>query len=802
MKSIQLFLIFLLSYNISSQQVQLLSDFEVNGLDKTFVNWNGTLSSTTVDNPSPDGINSSQKVGKLTMIEDLVSVAGLPSINGYYDAENNSAVTMKIWTPVEIKVNIKLENNPDWGGHNTIATTTVTQTNQWVEVTLNFSTNDILLNKFGIFFSGENNAIGNTYYIDDVTAPNLYNENQLRYLPSDGKANVSKNTELKIYSNIGLVKIDNTELTNDNLVSSIVFKENNATGTSVTFTATINNDKNEIVVISNDGLTNDTTYYLSINHTMVAYNDGSTLVPSSSTFTTEPFLVNQMLIDFESDETDASWSSWGGAGFKKIENPDKSGINTSNHVGKYTVPSGDAGIENGNVNGSKLSFFDYSVTPYFRVKVWAPKPVKVRMQLQNDPNYGQNSGEKEISVTDINQWVELVYNFSTTTATNHNRVQLYFDRSHDGSSAGDVYYFDDIHKGDTPPAASSTVVQDGLTDFEVYKTLSITGSLAYVNNDGSEIVDGNNNVELRLGQSSGEIVPSRAILSDDKLTFTIVPNEMLLPNNTYWYGIKENSTNYVGGASVSGVNGTFTTSATVPTFAIYDDNEIGGVAEYVVKDTLGDPPPDFSVVNDPTDASNNVLKWDKNSSWGGWNRISYELNNFIDFNKYDVFSLRVLSPETTYVRFKVGSIKGDGNNTSFETDDNILFANQWQTLYFKLSSVPNDQSDYKFISIYINGGNGTPNTFYIDDLSGPSFIGSTASSSNYSDREIIMYPNPTSDYIYFKGIISNETIKIIDLTGKTVLSKNVTNDILYTGDLRSGIYLIKVNNTYQKLIIN
>ena len=117
--------------------------------------------------------------------------------------------------------------------------------------------------------------------------------------------------------------------------------------------------------------------------------------------------------------------------------------------------------------------------------------------------------------------------------------------------------------------------------------------MAYVNNDGSEIVDGNNNVELRLGQSTGEIVPSRAILSEDKLTFTIVPNEMLLPNNTYWYGIKENSTNYLGGTSVSGVNGTFTTSSIVPTFAIYDDNETGGVAEYVAKDTMGDPPPDF-----------------------------------------------------------------------------------------------------------------------------------------------------------------------------------------------------------------
>ena len=30
-----------------------------------------------------------------------------------------------------------------------------------------------------------------------------------------------------------------------------------------------------------------------------------------------------MLIDFESDETDASWSSWGGAGFQKIENCDR-----------------------------------------------------------------------------------------------------------------------------------------------------------------------------------------------------------------------------------------------------------------------------------------------------------------------------------------------------------------------------------------------------------------------------------------------------------------------------------------------
>ena len=92
-KSFALLSIFM-SFSLLSQQTELLADFEVDGLDRTFVNWNGSLSSTTVDNPSPDAVNNSAKVAKLTMIEDLVSVAGLPSIDGYYDAESNSSVTM------------------------------------------------------------------------------------------------------------------------------------------------------------------------------------------------------------------------------------------------------------------------------------------------------------------------------------------------------------------------------------------------------------------------------------------------------------------------------------------------------------------------------------------------------------------------------------------------------------------------------------------------------------------------------------------------------------------------------------
>ena len=102
--------------------------------------------------------------------------------------------------------------------------------------------------------------------------------------------------------------------------------------------------------------------------------------------------------------------------------------------------------------------------------------------------------------------------------------------------------------------------QDGLNNVEVYSKLSITGSLAFRNSDDSEIVDANNNVELRQVNSSGDLVASRAVLSSDKQTFTIIPDQMLSTNSTYWYGIKDNTTNYAGGASVSGVSGTFSTS--------------------------------------------------------------------------------------------------------------------------------------------------------------------------------------------------------------------------------------------------
>ena len=95
-----------------------------------------------------------------------------------------------------------------------------------------------------------------------------------------------------------------------------------------------------------------------------------------------------MLFDFDTTNAGIGFGSWGGVGFSKITNPDKSGINVSDNVGEYTYNGNDAGLENDLVNdATPLSPFDFSETAFIKVKVWVSKPVGVSIKLQNYPDY-------------------------------------------------------------------------------------------------------------------------------------------------------------------------------------------------------------------------------------------------------------------------------------------------------------------------------------------------------------------------------------------------------------------------------
>ena len=818
MKNIYIFILFFSVSAVFSQN-QLLADFEDAGTALVFQTWGGgddAHTSTVVDNPFPGGINTSAKVSKHTVGNDGGRIAQAPGYTQYFNLTDNTSVTLKLYTSKAIDVKIKFEGT-DYGPNNAEKQTTVSTLNQWVEVTIDFSgTTNIFLNKVGIGFEGASG--GDTFYVDDLMAGSFYATNQLVYEPSDGSTAFARTGDIIIKTNEKLLKTDGTALADGDISGIITLKETDINGADVAFTGTVaewNHNTDEysttITVNPTDNLNFSSDYYVSINETTVKYQDDTAVLASNATFTTEAPVTNKMLIDFETPQTDAGWGSWGGAGFEKIDNPDPSGINTSAKVGKYTVPGGDAGIENNDVDGAKLPFFDYEQTPFFRVKVWVSKPVKVYMQLQNNPDYGNNTGVKEILVEETNKWVELVYNFGGTTIESgkdpHNRIQIYFDRDKSGgSSEGDVYYFDDIHKSDVQPPAEFTLnPATGATDIETYSRLSLASNLAFKNADDSDITSPAENVELRTQDENGTLVPVKVGFSSDKLTFTIVPDELLTPNTTYWYGVKDGTTITADGNAVTGQSVTFTTAATSPAIAMYQDNE-GGTDSITIQDYLSDDPYTTAIVVDPSDSNNSALQVDKSTSNWGWSSLHYELDNPIDFSKGTVLSFKIKSADASkawgWTRLKIANQKEDGGSSK-ETDDSQFLANdEWQTVYFNFDFGTDPMpTDYTHIRLFLNPGNTDAGQSYlVDDLSGPA-LGTTASIIDISVQNFAFYPNPATSQLTFIGNVDGELAQVFDVLGRKQLSKAIVNNKLNVDKLDDGVYFLKVQDQVKKLII-
>jgi hypothetical protein len=71
-----------------------------------------------------------------------------------------------------------------------------------------------------------------------------------------------------------------------------------------------------------------------------------------------------------------------------------------------------------------------------------------------------------------------------------------------------------------------------------------------------------------------------------------------------------------------------------------------------------------------------------------------------------------------------------------------------------------------------------------------------------SAGKILVYPNPAQNFINIKGISGSERVIISNMTGETVISQSVANDIqnIDISSLNPGIYLIRVDLKNNKII--
>lgn len=97
---------------------------------------------------------------------------------------------------------------------------------------------------------------------------------------------------------------------------------------------------------------------------------------------------------------------------------------------------------------------------------------------------------------------------------------------------------------------------------------------------------------------------------------------------------------------------------------------------------------------------------------------------------------------------------------------------------------------------------GPPNTCFIENFS--TCQTSTLGETNFVKESVSFYPNPVSDFIYFKTKIDFNKIEIIDINGRVVKSFSKNEDKLDILELNKGLYFAKVysnsNNSFFKFI--
>ena len=158
----------------------------------------------------------------------------------------------------------------------------------------------------------------------------------------------------------------------------------------------------------------------------------------------EPTLGPAPLVDFcnfEDATLDFMVNAAGGAmSYEVTDNPDKTGINTSDRVGRVT--SGGQKWE--------LLYSSEMVDPMvfdggavFTMKVYSPKANGHVYFKVEDPQ-GKAVEISDVTVADANVWTELTFDFSpyNLASNQYNKIILLFDAGEEGS--GEDWYFDDI----------------------------------------------------------------------------------------------------------------------------------------------------------------------------------------------------------------------------------------------------------------------------------------------------------------------------------------------------------------------
>lgn len=119
-----------------------------------------------------------------------------------------------------------------------------------------------------------------------------------------------------------------------------------------------------------------------------------------------------------------------------VDNPDKSGINESEFVGKYT-DDGTSAWDNLIIDlGTPI---DLSVNSQLSIKIHSSKTVPLLVKLE-----GGTAMEIWSSIDEVDKWVQYTFDFREAAGNGNTKIVLFFNGGETDGTSEDVFYVDDI----------------------------------------------------------------------------------------------------------------------------------------------------------------------------------------------------------------------------------------------------------------------------------------------------------------------------------------------------------------------
>jgi hypothetical protein len=477
--------------------VLLPVDFEDPNQPYPFVNFDGGVS-TVMNNPVKSGINTTNRVARMVKNPGQPWGGSLLSLGEPINFASGKIFRMKVYSPrVGAKVLLKVENATN-GSISFEKEVSTTLANTWEDLVFDYSTintanqyqNLVIIFDLGTPGDGSANF---TWYYDDIRLTNTLPSNSVEVPLTFEQTNINfsftnfdggnatvidnpyktgANTTNRVGKmvkgpggqpwggsfinldnpiNFAAGKIFNMKVYSPRAGAKVLLKVENQANPSLNF------EKEATLSVANAW--QDVSFDYSAINTANVYNrvviifELGTPGDGSANFTfhfdeitlsnTVPGSTLNVPLNFESSTLTYAWFDFDGGNATVIDNPFKTGINTSNKVTRMIKNAGQPW------GGSFLTLdgpINFASSKTFSVKVYSPRVgAKMLLKVENKDNPNQNF-EKEVACTKAGEWETLTFDYSAiNTANVYNRIVVIFDLGTVGDGSSNfTWYFDDI----------------------------------------------------------------------------------------------------------------------------------------------------------------------------------------------------------------------------------------------------------------------------------------------------------------------------------------------------------------------